>query len=113
MTQRGQRCVVIAEVFEQAVIDRIRRCAQRPQHEMLGHGHRIVDGVLVGGRFTGDEDERLLERQRSFDLARYDRMSVLTRELRSLVAEARSLELRFTPGRVLDRAALSRTLRWV
>jgi len=69
----------------------------------------VADGVPDSPSYT----RPLLERQGSFDLARYDRLSVLTRELRSLVVEAPSLELRFTRGRVLDRAAVSRALRWV
>ena len=59
------------------------------------------------------ENARNAQRQRRFDLARYDRMSVLTRELRSLVTEALAVELRIARRRSLDRAALARALDWV
>ncbi len=50
------------------------------------------------------------ERRRCFDAAVYDRLRVLTTELRRLVAEEAELELRLGPGPALDRAALARRL---
>ena len=50
------------------------------------------------------------ERRRCFDAAVYDRLRVLTTELRRLVAERAELELRLGPGPGLDRAALARRL---
>jgi hypothetical protein len=53
------------------------------------------------------------ERQHAFDLAVYDRLGALSRELKRLVAEDPRVELRLGPGRVLDRAALEAALRWL
>ncbi len=53
----------------------------------------------------------LEERQRAVDLAIYDRLSVLSRELKTLVAGPGAVALRLGPTTVLDRRALARALR--
>jgi DNA polymerase-3 subunit epsilon len=53
----------------------------------------------------------LTERQRDVDLATYDRLSVLSRELKALVAGSGTVALRLGPTTVLDRKALVRALR--
>jgi len=53
------------------------------------------------------------ERQRCFDLPTYDRMRVLTTEIRRLIAGERSVELRLGPGSTLGYEKLVRLLRWV
>ncbi len=54
-------------------------------------------------------------RQRNFDLITYDRMRVLTTELRRLVSYEtdRSIELRLSPTDVLGRDAIIKALTWV
>jgi hypothetical protein len=52
-------------------------------------------------------------RQSNLDLVAYDRLRVLTTELRRLVAEDRKIEIRFSPGASLDSQGLSKALRWV
>ncbi|MHC4818298.1 MAG: hypothetical protein ACYTF8_09610, partial [Planctomycetota bacterium] len=54
-----------------------------------------------------------LARLRCFDAATYDRLRVLTTELRRVVAEDRIVELRLGPRQRLDRQALARRLYWV
>lgn len=54
-----------------------------------------------------------LATRRCFDAATYDRLRVLTTELRRVVAEQRLVELRLGPRRRLDRQALARRLFWV
>jgi hypothetical protein len=53
----------------------------------------------------------LRERQEALDLAVYDRLSALSRELRALVASGRPVTLRLGPGPALDRKALGEALR--
>jgi len=51
-------------------------------------------------------------RQRFLDAAAYDRLRVLTTEIRRLVAENRAPRLRLGPDIVLDQSRLVRGLRW-
>lgn len=53
------------------------------------------------------------ERQRDLDLAAYDRLSALSRELKRLVETRPTVELCLGPARVLDRQALAAALRWL
>jgi hypothetical protein len=53
----------------------------------------------------------LEERQQAIDLATYDRLSILSRELKALVAGPGAVVLRLGPTTVLDREALARALR--
>jgi DNA polymerase-3 subunit epsilon len=78
--------------------------------------------VLQRGRITRLEDDAdapacsrrgTLARLRCFDTATYDRLRVLTTELRRVVAEDRIVELRLGPRQRLDRQALARRLYWV
>ncbi len=52
-------------------------------------------------------------RKQNIDLLTYDRLRVLTTELRRLVAEDRKIELRLRPTAMLGNPELKRVLRWV
>ncbi len=52
-------------------------------------------------------------RQMSINLITYDRLRVVTTELRRLVAEGRNIELRLSPKVTLTRQEVMRALRWV
>ena len=52
-------------------------------------------------------------RQKYFDLITYDRLRVLTTELRRIISEGRRIELRLSPTVRLKRHALKRALQWV
>jgi DNA polymerase-3 subunit epsilon len=52
-------------------------------------------------------------RQKNINLITYDRLRVLTTELRRLVAEGRDIELRLGPGVTLSRREVTNALRWV
>ena len=52
-------------------------------------------------------------RKQSIDLMTYDRLRVLTTELRRLVAEGRDIELRLRPTAKLGNPELKKVLRWV
>jgi len=53
------------------------------------------------------------ERRAAFDVATFDRLRVLTTELRRLAVEADAVELRFGPHALLSRRRLQAVLRWV
>jgi DNA polymerase-3 subunit epsilon len=53
------------------------------------------------------------DRQRYLDLAAYDRLRVLTTEMRRILAEKRKLRLRLGRNAVLGEGQLRRLLRWV
>ena len=53
------------------------------------------------------------DRQRHLDLAAYDRLRVLTTEMRRILAEERTLRLRLGRNAVLDECRLRRLLKWV
>ena len=55
----------------------------------------------------------MLNRQKIFDLTTYERLRVVTTELRRLVAEGRQVEIRLRPRAVLRRRQLNRVLPWV
>ncbi len=52
-------------------------------------------------------------RRQNIDLITYDRLRVLTTELRRLVAEDRQMELRLRPTAMLGNPELKKVLRWV
>ena len=57
--------------------------------------------------------KRVGERQKSFDLMTYDRLSVVTTELRRIVARRANIELRLGPRSILRHENLTKALRWV
>ena len=52
-------------------------------------------------------------RQNNLDLLAYDRMRVVTTELRRLVAEDRMIEIRVGAEAILDRQKVMKALKWV
>jgi DNA polymerase-3 subunit epsilon len=58
-------------------------------------------------------DRSIRERQRAFDILTYDRLVVLTTELRRLLAEGRRVELRLSQRSTLRNNEIARALRWV
>ncbi|MFQ5740751.1 MAG: GIY-YIG nuclease family protein [Acidobacteriota bacterium] len=54
-----------------------------------------------------------LLRQRNFDVSTYDRLTVLTTELRRLIAQDRHVEIHLSPAARLDRRKLAAVLGWV
>jgi DNA polymerase-3 subunit epsilon len=57
--------------------------------------------------------KRMAQRQQTLDLTAYERLRVLSTELRRLVAEDRQIEIRLNPNTVLSRKHLARILPWV
>ena len=56
---------------------------------------------------------RIAERQEIFDLTTYERLRVLTTELRRLIAEGRRTEIRLNPNAVLGNRQLAKMLPWL
>ena len=52
-------------------------------------------------------------RQKNFDLPTYDRMRVVTTEMRRILSEGRQMKLYLKPNVVLGREELSKALQWV
>jgi len=52
-------------------------------------------------------------RQNNIDLMTYDRLRVVTTELRRLISKSRKIELRLNPKVTLDRQKVMQVLRWV
>jgi len=52
-------------------------------------------------------------RQANFDLATYDRLRVVTAELRRLIANGRNVRLRLGPHATLNQSQLEKALKWV
>jgi DNA polymerase-3 subunit epsilon len=57
--------------------------------------------------------KRIPERQKMFDLTTYDRLRLVTTELRRLVGEGRKIELRLSPKAILSNHQLAKLLPWV
>ncbi len=57
--------------------------------------------------------KRIPERQKIFDVATYERLRVVTTELRRLVGERRKIELRLNPTSILSGRQLTKLLPWV
>ena len=54
-----------------------------------------------------------LERQKNLDLAAFDRMRILTTEIKRLLGEERSVEVCLGPDTILKEEQLQRILQWV
>ncbi|UCE40654.1 MAG: GIY-YIG nuclease family protein [Candidatus Aminicenantes bacterium] len=55
----------------------------------------------------------LLQRQSYFDIATYDRMRIVTTEMRRIIQEGRNIELKLHPGNTLNKEQLQKILKWV
>jgi len=79
-------------------------------------GKLVENGVMNVGEDipvpSGYKRSTLL-RQQSFDVATYDRMRVVTTEIRRLLSEGRDIELCLRPNTVLKNKSLKRFLQWV
>ncbi len=70
----------------------------------------ISSGKLEAPRgHTGTQRER----QMRFDLERYDRMRIITTEMRRLIQEGRDVELCLHPGKAIKLENLKKMLQWV
>ena len=89
------------------------------------HGRRLIiirKGHLTQGHFLQDNEDLPIpdrhqisqkQRRRNLDLETYDRLRVLTTEIRRLTSENRHPALCLGPGRVLGDNQLRQLLKWV
>jgi DNA polymerase III subunit epsilon len=79
------------------------------------HWHRLLSEATLVWRGREGDRRTLSNRGRgkSIDVAAYDRLTVLTREIRRLVSEKREVALQITPDHRLGAAGLARVLRWI
>jgi DNA polymerase-3 subunit epsilon len=94
-----------------------RSCQGRSKHVLL------IENGLVSRRAQlpmaepppapRQHDRPMPERRHIFDLATYERLRVVTTELRRLVVEGRDVEIRIKPTAVLNRRHLAALLPWV
>ena len=83
----------------------------------------ILDGGSVSKRDTLKAGDRIpspphfnrsfYSRQKNISLATYDRLRVLTTELRRLISENRPIELRLRPSVILGNEEIAKALRWI
>jgi len=77
----------------------------------IGRRHVLPAGQTVP--VPAGFDRSWHTRRKNFDLVTYDRMRVVTTELRRLVSRGRRVELRLGPKMILSASKLEKTLRWV
>jgi DNA polymerase-3 subunit epsilon len=63
--------------------------------------------------FPPGHKKTLRERQANFDIATYDRIRIVTTEMRRIIQEGREIELCFHPGNNLKKDMLEKILKWV
>jgi hypothetical protein len=63
--------------------------------------------------FPPGHKKTLLERQANFDIAAYDRMRIVTTEMRRIIQEGRDIELHLHPDICLNKQQLEKILKWV
>ena len=73
--------------------------------------HHLSDSTLEWQTRAGSQ-RKLVQTSRNFDITLYDRLRVLTTELKRLVSEDRPLLLRLS-NRTLDTRQLARLLKWL
>ena len=81
-------------------------------HEARVTFPELSEGGLDNPFYPGSGSD-LESRHALFDIAAYDRMRVLTTEIRRLVQEGRDVELHLTSHTRLSTARLRRLLPWV
>ncbi|MGD9239854.1 MAG: GIY-YIG nuclease family protein [Desulfobacterales bacterium] len=76
-------------------------------------GHRQELPIREKTPFSAGYAKRIANRQKIFDLATYERLRVVTTELRRLVTEGRKVEIRLRPNAILSNRQLAKMLPWV
>jgi len=93
-------------------------CKEKSDRNFLAfHRGKLVEkGILNDGEDTpvpsGYQRSTLL-RQQSFDVATYDRMRVVTTEIRRVLSEGRDVALCLRPNTLLKNTSLKRFLQWI
>ena len=96
---------------------------ERPAGQALHWVGVVFEKGALGGRTNGHSRDCLsippgfgkgrLARQRNFDVNTYDRVRIVTTELRRLISENRDVRICLGPRVVLRRTQIARVLQWV
>jgi DNA polymerase-3 subunit epsilon len=76
-------------------------------------GHRQELPIGEKTPLSAGYAKRIARRQKIFDLTTYERLRVVTTELRRLIAESRKVEIRLSPNAFLGNRQLAKMLPWV
>ncbi len=76
-------------------------------------GHRQELPIAKKIPLAAGYAKRIAYRQKIFDLTTYERLRVVTTELRRLVTEGRKVEIRVGPNAILSRRQLAKMLPWI
>jgi hypothetical protein len=79
--------------------------AEKDQHVLI-----FENGITTIKR---GHKKTFIQRQENFDIATYDRMRIVTTEMRRIIQEDRDIELSFHPGNTLNKEQLKKILKWV
>jgi hypothetical protein len=77
----------------------------------VGHRHELPIGEKTP--LSAGYAKRSANRQKKFDLTTYERLRVVTTELRRLISEGRKVEIRLSPHAILSNRQLLKMLPWV
>ena len=77
----------------------------------VGHRHELPIGEKTP--LSAGYAKPSANRQKIFDLTTYERLRVVTTELRRLVGEGRKVEIRLSPNAILSNRQLAKMLPWV
>jgi DNA polymerase-3 subunit epsilon len=92
------------------------RSAPRQNRVVLENGTVIQQGAaraLAGPMPPPGHANSFRRRQHNVDLITYDRLRVLTTEIRRILSEGRQIELRLGPRVSLGRSELTKALKWI
>jgi DNA polymerase-3 subunit epsilon len=76
-------------------------------------GHRQELPIGKKTPLSAGYAKRIRNRQKIFDVTTYERLRVVTTELRRLVTEGRKVEIRLSPNAILSNSQLVKMLPWV
>jgi DNA polymerase-3 subunit epsilon len=83
----------------------------RFENGTVGHRQEISIGKTIP--LSPGYAKGILNRQKIFDLTTYERLRVVTTEMRRLIAEGRKIEIGLRPHAILKHRQLTRVLPWV
>jgi DNA polymerase-3 subunit epsilon len=81
------------------------------QDGVVGHRQELSIGKKIP--LSTGYAKRIASRQKIFDLSTYERLRVVTTELRRLVTDGRKVEIRLSPNAILSHRQLAKMLPWV
>lgn len=109
-SSRGHQRRATPEVVDELLVEIVVRSSHLVRR---AHWHRLLSESTLVWRGRQGELHAVSNGGKATDVAAYDRLTVLTREIRRLLCEKRELALQITPAHRLEAARLARLLRWI